>query len=311
TPPTQGFLAGMVAKKLGAEFVYNLQDIFPDSMVNAGMTKKGSILWKIGRKIEDFSYRSADKIIVISEDFKKNIMAKGVTEDKIEVIPNWADTDRVAPVPKKDNRLYSELSLDADKFTVLYAGNFGASQGADIVIKAAELLQNQSDIQFVVFGGGSEYEKVREYVSDRKIENIKLFDLLPIERVSEVYSLGDIAIISGKKGIGKSGMPSKTWTIMACNVPILASFDTQSELGDLLRQTGAGICIEPENVSLLADTIAKIYNSEIILSPNGRSYVMENASKEKCAERYVNIIEDIFRDSKEHNERNNLKRQVI
>lgn len=71
TPPTQGALAALLKKRLKKPFVYNLQDVFPDSMVNAKMTKKGSLIWKIGRIVEDFTYRNADKIIVISQDIKK------------------------------------------------------------------------------------------------------------------------------------------------------------------------------------------------------------------------------------------------
>lgn len=78
--------------------VYNLQDIFPDSLVGTGLAKKGGLLWKIGRVIEDFTYKHADKIIVISEDFKKNIMAKGVPEDKIVVVYNWVDQNAVVNV---------------------------------------------------------------------------------------------------------------------------------------------------------------------------------------------------------------------
>ena len=84
TPPTQGMLSALAVKKLSNKyekkvpFIYNLQDIFPDSLVSTGLTKKGSLLWKIGRRIENYTYRNADKIIVISEGFKRNIMAKGV-----------------------------------------------------------------------------------------------------------------------------------------------------------------------------------------------------------------------------------------
>ena len=109
TPPTQGLVLGILKKIKHLPAVYNLQDIFPDSMVNAGMTKKGSMLWKIGRTIEDFTYRNADKIIVISDGFKKNIMAKGVPEEKIEVIPNWVDTSDVYPVDRKDNILLIDI----------------------------------------------------------------------------------------------------------------------------------------------------------------------------------------------------------
>ena len=82
TPPIQGVLGACLKKIKKVPFVYNLQDIFPDSLAGTGLTNKGSLLWKIGRVIENFTYKHADKIIVISEDFKKNIMAKGVPEDK-------------------------------------------------------------------------------------------------------------------------------------------------------------------------------------------------------------------------------------
>ena len=90
TPPIQGAMAALVKKcrRDHIPIVYNLQDIFPDSLAGTGLAKKGGLLWKIGRVIENFTYRNADKIIVISQDFKKNIMAKGVPEEKIEVIYN-------------------------------------------------------------------------------------------------------------------------------------------------------------------------------------------------------------------------------
>lgn len=93
TPPIQGAMAALVKKcrRDHIPFIYNLQDIFPDSLVGTGLAKKDGLLWKIGRVIENFTYRNADKIIVISQDFKRNIMAKGVPEEKIEVIYNWVD----------------------------------------------------------------------------------------------------------------------------------------------------------------------------------------------------------------------------
>ena len=160
TPPTQGMLTAMVAKWLSRRygrkvpFVYNLQDIFPDSLVGAGLTHKGSLLWNAGRKIENFTYRHADKIIVISEDFKRNLIAKGVPESKIEVIYNWIDEDAVVPVAKADNPLFEELGLQRGKFNVVYAGNLGNAQNIDVIIDAAELLKDKGEIEFIIFGTG-------------------------------------------------------------------------------------------------------------------------------------------------------------
>lgn len=297
TPPTQGMLSAMTAKKLSRKykkkvlFIYNLQDIFPDSLVNTGMTSEGSLLWKIGRKIENYTYKNADKIIVISEGFKRNIMKKGVKADKIEVISNWIDLDSVHPVNRNENKLIEEFSINPDKFLVVYAGNFGAAQGADIVLKAAEKLKDVSDIQFVIFGGGAYFEDAKREA--RELDNVFIHELMPPDRISEVYSLGNVALITCKPGTGNAGMPSKTWSIMACNTPIIASFDTDSDLTDVIRNYGAGECIKPGAVDDLAKEIRKYYlewkNGEQKFL-NLRECVRLNASKEICVERYINVL---------------------
>lgn len=298
TPPTQGMLSAMTAKKLSRKykkkvpFIYNLQDIFPDSLVNTGMTSEGSLLWKIGRKIENYTYKNADKIIVISEGFKRNIMKKGVKADKIEVISNWIDLDSVHPVSRNENKLIKEFSINPDKFLVVYAGNFGAAQGADIVLKAAEKLKDISDIQFVIFGGGAYFEEAKREA--RELDNVFLHELMPPDRISEVYSLGNVALITCKPRTGNAGMPSKTWSIMACNTPIIASFDTDSDLADVIKDSGAGICVEPGDVDELVEAIKGAYmeweNGENIFL-NLRDYVRKNASKETCVKKYINILQ--------------------
>ena len=255
------------------------------------MTSEGSLLWKIGRKIENYTYKNADKIIVISEGFKRNIMKKGVKADKIEVISNWIDLDSVHPVNRNENKLIEEFSINPDKFLVVYAGNFGAAQGADIVLKAAEKLKDVSDIQFVIFGGGAYFEDAKREA--RELDNVFIHELMPPDRISEVYSLGNVALITCKPGTGNAGMPSKTWSIMACNTPIIASFDTDSDLTDVIRNYGAGECIKPGAVDDLAKEIRKYYlewkNGEQKFL-NLRECVRLNASKEICVERYINVL---------------------
>lgn len=300
TPPTQGFLSAIVAKKLSKKynkkvpFIYNLQDIFPDSMINAGMSHEGSILWKIGRKMEDNIYRHADKIIVISEGFKRNIIAKGVDENKIEVISNWIDLDSVHPVNRSDNKLIIELGLNPKKTIVVYAGNFGAAQGADIVLKAASVLRDNKDIQFVIFGGGAYFEEAKK--ASENLDNVVIHELMPQDRISEVYSLGDVALITCKTGTGKAGMPSKTWSIMACNTPIIASFDTDSDLAKVIHDSGAGICVEPENIDKLVEAIINISNNkQYDFNRNIRDYVSKAAGKENCVNKYITEIMKVYK----------------
>lgn len=296
TPPTQGMLAGKLAKKLGIPHIYSLQDIFPDSLINSKLAKKNGILWKIGRRIEDFTYKNADKIIVISESMKSNILNKGASREKIEVVSNWIDTKSVTPIKREENILFKELKLNTDDFIVVYAGNFGAAQGTDIIISAARALKNYPKLKFVIFGGGPYFETTKEMVKD--MDNIIIKDLFPLKYVSQVYSLGNIALITCKKGTGVAGMPSKTWSIMACNTPIIASFDIKSELNNILKKSNAGKCVEAEDVEELSKAILeeyKYYLKNGIKKINSREFVEKYASKEVCVKKYINIIKYINR----------------
>ncbi len=290
TPPTQGAMAAIIKKIKKVPIVYNVQDVFPDSLITTNITQKGSIIWKIGRVIENFSYKNADKIIVISDSFKKNLLDKGVPDSKIMVVPNWIDCNEVVPIRREENSLFKELGVSSESFIVVYAGNFGAAQGAMVVLEAAKYLKDSKDIHFAIFGGGSEFDKAKQFVIDNKLDNVTIDDLKPPERVSEVYSLGDIALITCKPGVGMSGMPSKTWSIMACNTPIIAAFDVDSELSAILKEANAGICVKPGDGKLLSEEILFAKKNMGCYSKDARSFVIANASREKCVAKYRNSI---------------------
>lgn len=293
TPPTQGQMAGRVAKKLGCPFLYSLQDIFPDSLVTTGLAKEGSFLYNRGVKIASETYSLADKIVVIANSFIDNLKDKGINEDKVAYIPNWTDTSAIHPVSKTENKLFDELNIDRNCFTVVYAGNFGEAQGAEVIINAAKILRENNDIKFVIFGGGSRYDAMCEEVKHLELTNVVINPLLPQERVAEVYSIGDVALVTCKKGVGGSGMPSKTWSIMACNTPIIASFDTNSELATILQEANAGVCVEPENAEALAKAILDSKSGRISPLNGGREYVCSHVSKEICVGRYIELMEEL------------------
>ena len=294
TPPIQGMLGGILSRLKKVPFVYNLQDIFPDSLVGTGLAKKGGLLWKIGRVIEDFTYRNADKIIVISEDFKRNIMAKGVPEEKIEVIYNWADEQAVHPVADEANELIRELGFVKDRFTVVYAGNLGHAQNVDIIIDAAEILKN---IQFVIFGSGGKEVELRAKVAEKSLENVKMFPLQPYERVSEVYSLGDACVVSCKPGLGGSAMPSKTWSIMSCGRPVVANFD-EGDLKNILESNECGAFSRAGDTEAFVATIkcmAEDLEECKRMGANARKFILENLTKEVGTQKYVDVIKSVVK----------------
>lgn len=297
TPPTQGILCGLVARKLRIPFIYNLQDVFPDSMVIANMTKKGSLIWKIGRKVEDFTYRHADKIIVISEDFKRNIMEKGVPEEKIVVVPNWVDPTSVYPVERKDNILFDRFGLDRDKFYICYSGNIGHSQNLRLLMDAAKLLKTDlPDMRLVLIGDGMMKDELEKMIRDEAIDNVVLLPFQPYEEIAHVFSLGDAGLIISKAGTGGSSVPSKTWSIMAAERPIIASFDEESRLSKLIEEAGCGVTVKPDDLDVLVEAIKTLYNDRengIAMGKTGRRYLLENLDKEKCVAAYVDTIKSV------------------
>lgn len=295
TPPTQGLMAGIISKFKHIPVVYNLQDIFPDSLVNTGMTSEGSLLWKIGRKIEDASYRRAKKVIVISEDFKKNILAKGVPEDKIVVVPNWADTSGVHPIERADNLLVERYKLDPEKFYITYCGNVGYTQNMDLLLDTArDLKEELPDLRFVVIGDGADKARVQKRVQTEGIDNIILLPFQPYEDIAHVFSLGDVGLIISKPGVGASSVPSKTWSIMAAHRPILASFDLESDLCNLIQNVQCGCCVDNSaDKSSFADAIRQMMSDPEMrgrMGQNGFEYLHEYMDRDRAVAQYVDQL---------------------
>jgi len=292
TPPIKGAMAGLAKKFNHKPIVYQLQDIFPDSLAGSGLAKKGDLLWKIGRAIENFTYRNADKIVVISEDFKKNIMAKGVPEEKIEMVYNWVDEKAVQPVEKSENPLFEEFGLSRDIFSVVYAGNLGNAQNISIILDGAARLP---EVQFAVFGTGGLENVVRERIEKEGLTNVHLNPLQPYERVSQVYSLGDVCVVSCKEGFGGSAMPSKTWTIMSCGRPVIASFD-EGELKEILEKNKCGVFTHAGNVDEFVEGIKSLAAEPSRceeMGKNARQFISDNLTKEVGSKKYVEIIKSV------------------
>lgn len=291
-PPTQGVVVGL-AKRIARKkkVIYNLQDIFPDSLVTSGLCSEKSVLMKIGHALENFTYRNADVIITITDAMKANIVKKGVPSEKVKVVQNWIDIDKVRPISPEKNKLYDELKIDRNKFNVVYAGNIGKVQGVDVITRAAEQLEEEKDIHFLIFGNGSEEQVIKEQAE--KLTNISIFPLQPIERVSEVYSLGNISIIPCRPGTGGSSMPSKTWTIMAAGKAIIGSFDSHGELDNTLHEAECGYCVTAGDAEKLACAILELHDNPErtkIMGENARKYAERNLKKENGVGQYIRII---------------------
>lgn len=296
TPPIQGLLGSLLKIFRNIPFVYCLQDIFPDSLAGTSLAKKGGLLWKIGRVIEDFTYKHADKIIVISEDFKKNIMAKGVPEDKIVVVYNWVDQNAVVDIPREKNKLFDKYNIDRKKFYIEYSGNIGLTQNMDMLLEVMkELKTTHPDIGLVLVGEGAYKAQVEEIVKRDELTNVTMIPFQPYEDISHVFSLGDSGLVISKPGVGANSVPSKTWSIMSASRPVLANFD-ENELKDILAGNECGIFTKAGDKEAFKQSIIKLYENRDLCKKygtNGRQFVMDNLTREVGTQKYVDVIKEV------------------
>ncbi len=296
TPPIQGLKMPLIKWLKRKPTIYNVQDIFPDSLVGTGLTHEGSLIWKIGRMVEKITYRYADKIIVISEDFKKNIMAKGVPEDKIVVVYNWVDQNKVVDVPREENKLFDAYGLERSKFYITYNGNIGLTQNMDMLLDVAKELQEEyEDIHFVLVGNGAYLDEVKRKVADQQLENVHLLPFQPYEDISHVFSLGDASLVISKPGVGANSVPSKTWSIMSASRPVLANFD-ENELKTIIENNHCGIFTKAGDKDAFKESILTLYNHRDLCKEyghNGRKFVLDNLTREVGTQKYVDVIKEV------------------
>jgi colanic acid biosynthesis glycosyl transferase WcaI len=286
-PLSNGVIAEFLSLLRGTPFVYNVQDIWPDVAVRAGVLKNRTII-RLLRKMESFVYRRAAGVTVISDGFKRNLLGKGVPDAKISVIPNFVDIDFVIPKPK-DNSFSRKFGL-TNKFVVLFAGNMGFSQGLETVIDTAKLLKDIPEIQFLMVGNGAGRSKAEAYLENVAIRNVRFLPFQPHEDLPIMYGTADICLIPLRRGFTNDSVPCKLFTIMAAGKAAVAAVDSGSDTWQLLKKAKCGLCVEPESPQSIADAILFYYRNPLVASEagvNARRFVEAEFDPAALAENYL------------------------
>ena len=304
-PPLLGKIGARLAKKKKVPSLYWEQDIVSNSIISTGIMGKAGfkqkLAFKVAKNLEVKAERKSTHIVTISEEFKKMHLNRGINDEKVDVVYNWIDTNQVYPVEKCDNPLYERLGIPTDKFIVSYCGNLGVPQNVEIMIDAAEMLQDNKDILFVIIGGGSREKKVREYVQSKGLSNLLFLPLQPLDEAHLVYSVGDVGLVIGKRGTSKNGFPSKTWSIMSAAQAMIACFDEESELCSFVKEGNCGLAISPDDPDALASAITTMYENQEAtkqMGKNAREYVESNFNRTQATKKIIDIAKKLAEENK-------------
>lgn len=292
SPPLTLAPAGWaIAKRRKAAFVFNVQDIYPDVAVELGVLSDKRII-AASRHVERWSYDIADAITVLSEDLRDNVTKKMRAGEKVRVIPNFVDTDWITP-GDRSNAYRREFGLD-EKTVVMYAGNVGLSQGLDLVVDAATALSYEEDLVFVVNGGGADRDRLMQKA--RGLDNVRFVESQPAGRLPEVLAAGDIHLVTLKRGLARSSVPSKTYSILAAGRPLLASVDEGSEVANVVERAGAGVAVPAEDPEAFTKALRALLDAPENMDRMGRAgrdFVEGWASPAAVAEAYESLLEEL------------------
>jgi len=293
-PLTNGICGYIIGIFKRIPFIYNVQDIYPDMAIKLRVLHNKFII-RILRLIENLVYKKARKVLVLSGAMRRNLIEKKVNTDKIQIIPNFIDTNFIKPI-EKGNHFSSNWALN-DKFVVMYAGNIGLPHGVEFVVESAELLREYKTIMFSFVSRGEYKDKIMRLCEDKGLNNVVFPPQQPEHMVPQIWASADISLVTSLKGLSTDSVPSKTFAIMASGRPVIAMVDEGSEVWNMVEEANCGICVLPENPELLAMAILKLYENEekrLYMGRNGRRYVDAHFSPKEICLKYEALFHNII-----------------
>ena len=293
------FFAAMAAAATGIKrnipFIVEVRDLWPAIFVELGVLKNPFII-RMLEYLELTLYKLAVRVVTVTDSFRQNLISRGVPPSKVVTIPNGADISHWQPI-KPDAGLKRKLELEY-KFVVLYIGAHGISHALGRILDSAERLKPFSDIHFLFVGEGAEKSQLIRQAQRKGLENVTFLDPVDKEGVKAFYSIADVCLVPLRNiGLFDSFIPSKMFEMMAMGRPVLASLSGES--ADIIKRSGGGIIVEPENSEALAQAVLHLFQHPEkgkTMGNNGRKFVRNNYSRCAFAIKYARVLEDAVRD---------------
>jgi colanic acid biosynthesis glycosyl transferase WcaI len=273
-------------------FVFEVRDLWPESLAAVGVGDEHSALHRILARIAGFLYRNADRVVVVTPAFANYLVEHWrVPREKISIVENGVETQLFAP--QTDTELKKRLGIEG-KFVVSYIGTMGMAHGLETILAVAVNLQHANpEIAFLLVGEGAEKERIVAMARERALKNVHVLAQQPREKIPTYIAASDACLVLlKKKDVFKTVIPTKMLEFMSCARPVILGVQGQARA--IIEEARAGMCIEPENVKDLADAICFLSkNPERCseLGTNGREYILCRFSRQRTAEKYIRELD--------------------
>jgi len=277
-------------------FVFEVRDLWPESLTAVGVGDDSSMLHRFLARIAGFLYAKADRIVVVTSAFQEHLVQHWrVPPRKLAVVENGVETELFAP-RQSDRNLRRELELE-HKFVVSYIGTMGMAHGLDTFLEAAQDLQATApDVFFLLVGEGADKERIASDAGSRGLKNVRFIDQQPRMNIPAYIGASDACVVLLKRNdIFKTVIPTKMLEFMSCARPVILAVDGQAR--KILQQAHSGIAIPPEDATALANAITLLAENLTLchhLGQNGRRYILQKFSRGKTAAQYITVLEELL-----------------
>ncbi|RAL24543.1 glycosyltransferase family 4 protein [Thermoflavimicrobium daqui] len=284
------FAGWLLAKLKSCPFVFEVRDLWPDSLIKMGGLNNRMIV-NLLTWMESLLYRKADQIVVLTEHQRNFIADKGIDRDKIELIPNGIVVGSWKPNVNKRAEFKRKMGIPVDDFVAIYTGAHGPANALEYVVRAGKFLPDGTHI--VLIGDGPEKEKLIRIKQEEGIENIHFLDPVPKAEIFDYTYAADCGIISlANNDIFKGARPNKLFDYTFVGKPIITTVD--GEVREIVEKNGVGIYSGAEDPEGLAKAIERIrnYTPKLLeqIAKNGREYIDREGDRQKLAHRFFGLL---------------------
>ena len=291
-------LSGWIASRWrNVPFVFEVRDLWPDSIAALGVMRDGLVLRTLQR-LEMMLYRHATRIVGVAHATKSELVRRGIDAEKIVIIPNGADSEVFRDL-EKYNGIRENLSLGR-KFVVSYIGTHGLAHGLETVLACADRLRAHAEIAFLFVGDGAERERLLKRAHDLQLPNVHFLGVQPRERIPYYLATSDVSLVPlRRKPLFQKVLPSKLFEIMGCSRPVILGVEGEAQVA--VETAQAGLCVRPEDPEDLAAAILTLYENPALadrMGRNGRTFVRRHFCRDRLANDYFDLLRQVVAESR-------------
>ena len=291
-PLTSGFLAVILAKLKGAKTIYNVQEIYPDLLINLGHLKN-TFLINFLKRLERFIYNSSNAVTTIDKQFYNTIKPRIKQEINLHIIPNFVDTDLY--VTESSMKLPAEFVSEPGFTNMLYAGNIGLAQEWDLVLNLAKEIKNKS-ITIWIIGEGIKKEYLKSQIEKYELSNIELLPYQDRKYMPAINLFADFHFIAMDKSMENEGFPSKVYSIMASGRPMVVVSSENTPIVNFLKETETALLVTDHSLSGFKNAVLKLTSKKGLrnsFGENGRKIIERKYTKQLVINRYVDLVNNL------------------